>query len=705
MTSLHTEGVQISRAGSSGRHPGSALGPLLALGLGLLLIGCAGEPVRTEAHAQESFPGDGPPVISSSFSPQEVTAFDDGRHLYLGYSLDGIRATLVGELDLPGAANAPDRTVIGRLEPLQVERWNAAVRTANPLEVLDRNRWSSLLAHTMASLLPAGHDQGVVVDVLLVEELFTYRDVNDQVQSVPMAMKPRDVGVAASYTFGELLMRAGDHLEMLGWGTRGGRLLFVTGDLSSFGYPFVLVDTADGTFRFLHDASLVTHAAGTPQVVTLARTLGHTVTSHLQAPIDSPVSSLARLFTLLVQSAPDLVKPTTLALLGSGDPPQPDGGPGMDLESWEAELDELVGATQTRGRLTYLVDGEAFFPRLFEMLNQAERQVDLRLYIFDNDDYALRVADLLKSRSREIEIRVLIDGLGTIAGANATSPSVPPSHAAPWSVVNYLRDDSRVDVRVLRNAWLMGDHSKSIVVDGRTAFIGGMNIGREYRYDWHDLMIEVEGPVVGLIEEDFEKSWRGEGLLGDLQRLIYPGRDALPEAAPDHYPVRVLFTRPGDPQILRAQVAAMRSARKRIYIQNAYLTSDTVVYELVKARRRGVDVRVIVPAASDSGLISRSNVVAANALLRHGIRVYVYPGMSHVKAAVYDGWACFGSANFDYLSLRVNKELNLATSHPPAVDALVEQLFEVDFARALELTEPLPGNWGDYLAEMLADFL
>jgi hypothetical protein len=428
MTSLHTEGVQISRAGSSGRHPGAALGPLLALGLGLLLIGCAGEPVRTEAHAQESFPGDGPPVTSSSFSPREVTAFDDGRHLYLGYSLDGIRATLVGELDLPGAANAPDRTVIGRLEPLQVERWNAAVRTANPLEVLDRNRWSSLLAHTMASLLPAGHDQGVVVDVLLVEELFTYRDANDQVQSVPMAMKPRDVGVAASYTFGELLMRAGDHLEMLGWGTRGGRLLFVTGDLSSFGYPFVLVDTADGTFRFLHDASLVTHAAGTPQVVTLARTLGHTVTSHLQAPIDSPVSSLARLFTLLVQSAPDLVKPTTLALLGSGDPPQPDGGPGMDLESWEAELDELVGATQTRGRLTYLVDGEAFFPRLFEMLNQAERQVDLRLYIFDNDDYALRVADLLKSRSREIEIRVLIDGLGTIAGAwSTTSGTIPGS--------------------------------------------------------------------------------------------------------------------------------------------------------------------------------------------------------------------------------------------------------------------------------------
>ena len=320
-------------------------------------------------------------------------------------------------------------------------------------------------------------------------------------------------------------------------------------------------------------------------------------------------------------------------------------------------------------------------------------------------DYALQVAGLLNTRSQAVDVRVLIDGLGTIAGAQASSPSVPPSHAAPWSVVSYLRDGSRIDVRVLRNAWLMGDHSKSIVVDGETAFIGGMNIGREYRYDWHDMMVEVQGPVVGLIEEDFEKSWRGEGLLGDLQRLIYRGDHDQPAVDPELYPVRVLFTRPGEPQILRAQIAAMRSARRRIYIQNAYLTSDTVVHELVKARRRGVDVRVIMPTASDSGLISRSNVLAANALQRHGVRVYIYPGMSHVKAAVYDGWACFGSANFDYLSLRVNKELNLATSHPPAVDALVGQLFEVDFARSLELSEPLPSNWGDYLAEMLADFL
>jgi phosphatidylserine/phosphatidylglycerophosphate/cardiolipin synthase-like enzyme len=92
-------------------------------------------------------------------------------------------------------------------------------------------------------------------------------------------------------------------------------------------------------------------------------------------------------------------------------------------------------------------------------------------------------------------------------------------------------------------------------------------------------------------------------------------------------------------------------------------------------------------------------------MLRNGIRVYIYPGMSHLKAAIYDGWACLGSANMDNLSLRMNREMNLATSHPPAVDELFARVFAPDMDRAVELTEPLPSNWSDYLAELLADSL
>ena len=92
-------------------------------------------------------------------------------------------------------------------------------------------------------------------------------------------------------------------------------------------------------------------------------------------------------------------------------------------------------------------------------------------------------------------------------------------------------------------------------------------------------------------------------------------------------------------------------------------------------------------------------------MLEHGIRVYVYPGMSHVKAAVFDGWACLGSANWDKLSFRTNRELNIATSDRATVDELLERLFERDFEAAVELTEPFPERWSDHLAELLADYL
>ena len=169
--------------------------------------------------------------------------------------------------------------------------------------------------------------------------------------------------------------------------------------------------------------------------------------------------------------------------------------------------------------------------------------------------------------------------------------------------------------------------------------------------------------------------------------------------------MRVLFTRAGNAEIFRAQREAIRNARHYIYIENAYFTDDTMLYELARARRRGVDVRVILPLVSNHGPMNQSNALAANAMMEHGIRVFLYPGMSHVKAAVFDGWACLGSANWDRLSFRTNKELNLATSNPEAVDELLERIFRKDFAASVELTEPFPARWSDHLMEVVADYL
>jgi cardiolipin synthase len=99
------------------------------------------------------------------------------------------------------------------------------------------------------------------------------------------------------------------------------------------------------------------------------------------------------------------------------------------------------------------------------------------------------------------------------------------------------------------------------------------------------------------------------------------------------------------------------------------------------------------------------NIVAANLMLKAGVRVYMYSGFTHAKALVVDGWAIVGTANLDRLSLRVNQEVNLATSHPPAVEALLDELFAPDFLMSAELTAPLDEPLSYSLAEFIANGL
>ena len=146
----------------------------------------------------------------------------------------------------------------------------------------------------------------------------------------------------------------------------------------------------------------------------------------------------------------------------------------------------------------------------------------------------------------------------------------------------------------------------------------------------------------------------------------------------------------------------MRLAQQRIIVENAYLSSTELINELIRARHRGVDVMVILPQEGNHGVMNANNRVVANHLLENGVKVYLYPGMSHVKAALYDGWICLGSANFDRLSLRYNMELNIATSHPEAVNELLEELFLPDIEASRLLEKPLKVRSMDILSRRLA---
>ena len=444
------------------------------------------------------------------------------------------------------------------------------------------------------------------------------------------------------------------------------------------------------------------------KVATGANITKHFAKSHTTGLLLRPFSSLRNLVSLTVGATTGFIKDVTLDTvlvprLERRDIPPVAMTAGMDLFAWEKDLDRISGTRPTRGSLDLLIDGEAFFDRLTAEIASAEKSIKIRTYIFDNDDYSLSIADLLKERSREIPVDVFVDGIGTMGGGLITSRSLPKDFVTPISIESYVERDSDVNLHMLDNTWFMGDHTKTFIFDDKVAFLGGMNIGREYRYDWHDMMVELSGPVVDQLSYDTEKT-DAQRRLGDLSFLQRVKRDtkASPEASAE---LRLLYTKPMDAQIYRAQIHAIRRSQSYIYIQNAYLADDLVLYELAKARHRGVDVRVIVPTRPDSGLMDRSNVLAINLLQRHGVRVYLYPGMSHIKAAIYDGWACFGTANFDKLSFKINKEVNIGTSDPRIVAELKRDIFEVDFAVSQEVFSSRPVYMADHIYEKIVDVI
>lgn len=356
-----------------------------------------------------------------------------------------------------------------------------------------------------------------------------------------------------------------------------------------------------------------------------------------------------------------------------------------------ADIDEaldLLGLPRPLpGKVDYLVDGGEFFPALHHSVNRAKQSIDTQVFIFDNDDVATGFADRLKERSREVKCRVLMDRMGSI-GSWWTSPEtpLPQGFQSPSSMPHYLREGSLVKARTSQNPWLVADHSKLVLIDGEEAYLGGMNIGREYRYEWHDLMVRVRGPIIAELQNHFNRSWRLQGPWGDWSMPFY--RKLKPDPAPavaGHYPIRLLRTTSMRVEIERALLTAIRMSRKRIYLQNSYVTSESLLQELLAARKRGVEVNFIFPIKNDSKLMDTANRVFATALLKQDCNVYAYPKFTHVKAAIIDNWACIGSANLDGLSLRINGELNIAYSNPEAVEALRERVFLKDMRASRKL--------------------
>jgi cardiolipin synthase A/B len=374
--------------------------------------------------------------------------------------------------------------------------------------------------------------------------------------------------------------------------------------------------------------------------------------------------------------------------------------------SFEKMLDRLGFPRAVPGKLKWLIDGAEFFPELSRQIAAAQESIRIQIYIFDNDDVGSAYADQLKKRSASVSVNVLFDDFGTTFAATAAPKTLTPhGFSPPPDMEEYLKTNSKVRVRRILNPWLVADHTKLLVFDQKTAILGGMNIGREYFSEWHDLMVRVEGPIVFLLGQHFIQAWHKAGPRGDFSWIRPPSRIRRTTPLADCIALRALRTDPavGRHEILDSILLAIRGSRHRIWIENPYFANDEIVAAVSNASQRGVDVRVILPATSDSFLMDSNNMTTAHFLIKMGVKVYRYPGMAHTKAIICDNWATVGSANLDVLSLRINRELNLSFNDPNAVRSLEETLFLPDIRRSqrLSLAETLVGFSG--IAEAVAD--
>ena len=577
------------------------------------------------------------------------------------------------------------------------------VRRGNRVNVRDAKQWQQLVQEIFEGLVPAAADHGVIV-LEQNHETLIFRDKDHKPKVVRLVNKPPDVVVDHTLNekdFSRIVIQSLERNPLI-YTSSGEQVLFITGEDPAF----VLVDIPKRAMVFLsYPPDPETRPLDLPAWFALKALNSLIFKSFVVAAIKNPFTLVGRGLWHIGNSGAAAIQSGTPSV---EQPPPLYTGPGMDLTDWEKHLDEVVSARRYKGRVDFFIDGEKFFPELIQSVEQARKTVDVLVFIFDVDDYAVKIADLLKMRSSQVRVRVLMDEMGSLFAAQVPPQTGPPDFQPPSDIRFYLKTKSHVQVRASANPWFTADHRKCIIIDGRQAYMGGMNIGREYRYEWHDMMVKLTGPVVGRLEKDYREAWAHAGLLGDFAyawEWMFTTVGAHKLEMTNAIDIRPLRTATWNVGIYHAQLEAIQRAKRYIYIENAYFDDDTILRELIKARRRGVDVRVVLPGKNDSGIMQTSNQIMANELVKNGIRVFAYPKMTHVKAAIYDGWACLGSANFDKMSLRISQELDVGFSDPASVEKLKTDLFETDFKASREVTTQVPLNWTDFVMKAFADQL
>ncbi|MBL8954501.1 MAG: cardiolipin synthase ClsB [Myxococcaceae bacterium] len=339
-------------------------------------------------------------------------------------------------------------------------------------------------------------------------------------------------------------------------------------------------------------------------------------------------------------------------------------------------------------RVALLKDGYQTFPAMLQAAREARSTLCIETYILRDDAVGNQLASVLIERAYAgVEVNLMYDGWGAqVSDAYVMRLKLAGVRVLCFAPVRLLSRVARVIGRLRRR-----NHRKAMIVDGRVAFTGGLNLSNDYAavedggHGWRDTHVRIEGPAAVQLERMFLDTWRkhrGPRLDEARYRRRTPHDDddrvrfIGNEFAADRKDIRVAY------------VKAFNAARRRIHVMNAYfMPPSRVLRSLMKAARRGVDVTLILAGTTDVPIVLLGSRGLYGKLLRSGVRIFEWKGrILHAKTAVVDAhWSTIGSANLDTLSLRQNLEVN-AVIEDDTFGASMEKLFNTDLHSCVEVT-------------------
>ena len=330
-------------------------------------------------------------------------------------------------------------------------------------------------------------------------------------------------------------------------------------------------------------------------------------------------------------------------------------------------------------KVKLLVDGDETFASIFEGFDAAEDYILIQFYIVRDDELGRELKSRLIAKARDgVRVRFLYDEIGSLDLPNSFNEDLREAGVEIFPFHSRKGSGNRFQLN-FRN------HRKTVVVDGRTAWIGGHNVGDEYlgldaRFGhWRDTHMRVDGPAVIGAQLAFVEDWRWatDELPGDLKWIPHNAGDGTAQ-------VLVIASGPADEMETASLMytQAIHSATRRIWIASPYFVpDDAIVQALQLAGLRGVDVRILIPETADSWLVTMAAYAFFNQIKAAGVNIYRYQdGFLHEKVMLIDNnVATVGTANFDNRSFRLNFEIT-AVVFDAEFAGSVERMFEDDFS-------------------------